>query len=94
MVGLELGLQLARLTISSTATSTWGAQPLGGARFATEPWIRRTRQRHLDMIALFMAGIAVVEIFLVSTMTERQQARGRISIVRPGLPSTWNVAMG
>ncbi|PYE22322.1 peptidase M41-like protein [Rhizobium sp. PP-CC-3A-592] len=64
MVGLELGLQLARVTISSAATITWGAQPLGGTRFATEPWIRRTRRRYLDMIALFMTGIAIVEIFL------------------------------
>ncbi len=64
VVGLELGLELSRVTISPTARITSTVQSLGGARFTAEPWARRTRQRYLDMIALFMAGIAAEEIFL------------------------------
>jgi cell division protease FtsH len=64
VVGIELGLDLTRVTISSTARITSNVQALGGARFAAQPWARRTRQHYLDHIALYMAGIAAEGIFL------------------------------
>ena len=64
LVGLELGLELTRVTISPTARITSNVQTLGGARFAAQPWARRTRQHYLDHIALYMAGIAAEQIHL------------------------------
>lgn len=64
VVGVVLGLELHHVTISPVARITSDVQALGGARFAAQQWLRRTKQHYLDMIAVYLAGRAAEDIFL------------------------------
>ncbi|PDT51200.1 MULTISPECIES: hypothetical protein [Sinorhizobium] len=39
-------------------------QYVGHARFRRDPWIRRTKQHYLDLIAMSLAGMAAEQVFL------------------------------
>lgn len=64
VVGVALGMTLHDVSIQPSLRLRNSAQPLGGARFSNDVWLRRTKTHFLDTLALYMGGIAAEELFL------------------------------
>lgn len=57
-------MELVKVAIVGRVRIDEKLQTLGHARFRRDPWIRRTKQHYLDLIAMSLAGMAAEQVFL------------------------------
>jgi hypothetical protein len=57
-------MELVKVAIVGRIRVDENLQSLGHARFRRDPWVRRTKQHYLDLIAMSLAGMAAEQVFL------------------------------